>query len=152
MIPKPDFPSGSRAVSHNWSPPHSAGLLSHPRPTIVNISSIRGQITFPLGTLYHGTKAAVEGLSEALHHQLEPLGNWVCIVQPGMIRTDFGGRSFDFAMDETLADYAPTAEVVGRLFGKLAANPSAPEVVAGVIWDAVNKTGDLLGLCTGPDV
>lgn len=34
---------------------------------IVNISSIGGKMTFPLGTLYHGTKFAVEGLSEALH-------------------------------------------------------------------------------------
>jgi len=119
--------------------------------TIVNISSIGGQITFPLGTLYHGTKFAVEGLSEALHYELEPLGIRVRIVQPGMIRTDFGGRSFDFAMDETLADYAPTAEAMGRLFGKLAANPSAPEVVADVIWHAVNDAGDRLRFRAGPD-
>ena len=33
---------------------------------IINISSIGGQMTFPLGTLYHGTKFAVEGISEAL--------------------------------------------------------------------------------------
>ncbi|MBV0912422.1 SDR family oxidoreductase [Anianabacter salinae] len=119
--------------------------------TIVNISSIGGQITFPLGTLYHGTKFAVEGLSEALHYELEPLGIRVRIVQPGMIRTDFGGRSFDFAMDESLADYAQTTEAMGRLFGKLAANPSAPEVVADVIWHAVNDTGDRLRFRAGPD-
>jgi NADP-dependent 3-hydroxy acid dehydrogenase YdfG/AraC-like DNA-binding protein len=41
---------------------------------IVNVSSIGGKITFPLGTLYHGTKFAVEGLSEALHDELLPLG------------------------------------------------------------------------------
>ena len=119
--------------------------------TIVNISSIGGQITFPLGTLYHGTKFAVEGLSEALHYELEPLGIRVRIVEPGMIRTDFGGRSFDFAMDETLSDYAPTAEAMGRLFGKLAAEPSAPEVVAEVIWQAVNATGDRLRFRAGAD-
>jgi NAD(P)-dependent dehydrogenase (short-subunit alcohol dehydrogenase family) len=119
--------------------------------TIVNISSIGGQITFPLGTLYHGTKFAVEGLSEALHYELDPLGIRVRIVQPGMIRTDFGGRSFDFAMDETLADYAPTTEAMGRLFGKLAKNPSAPEVVAEVIWHAVNDTSDRLRFRAGPD-
>ncbi|MCP1337786.1 SDR family oxidoreductase [Futiania mangrovi] len=119
--------------------------------TIVNISSIGGQITFPLGTLYHGTKFAVEGLSEALHYELEPLGIRVRIVEPGMIKTDFGGRSFDFAMDESLSDYAPTAEAMGRLFGKLASDPSAPEVVAGVIWDAANETGDRLRFRAGPD-
>lgn len=130
-------------------------ILPHMRAnragTIVNISSIGGQISFPLGTLYHGTKFAVEGLSEALHYELEPLGIRVRIVEPGMIRTDFGGRSFDFAMDEALADYAPTAQAMGRLFVKLAAKPSAPEVVADVIWQAVNESGDQLRFHAGPD-
>ena len=68
-----------------------------------------------------------------------------------MIRTDFGGRSFDFAMDETFTDYAPTAKAMGRLFGKLASDPSAPEVVADVIWQAVNATGDRLRFRAGQD-
>ena len=119
--------------------------------TIVNISSIGGQITFPLGTLYHGTKFAVEGLSEALHYELEPLGIRVRIVEPGMIRTDFGGRSFDFAMDAGAAEYGPTAAAMGRLFGRLAATPSPPETVAGVIWQAVNEPGDRLRFRAGPD-
>jgi NAD(P)-dependent dehydrogenase (short-subunit alcohol dehydrogenase family) len=130
-------------------------VLAHMRAnrsgTIINISSIGGQITFPLGTLYHGTKFAVEGLSEALHYELEPLGIRVRIVAPGMIRTDFGGRSFDFAMDETLSDYAPTAEAMGRLFGKLASDPSAPEAVAEVIWEAANDASDRLRYRAGPD-
>ncbi|WP_424991410.1 SDR family oxidoreductase [Fluviibacterium sp. S390] len=119
--------------------------------TIINISSIGGQITFPLGTLYHGTKFAVEGLSEALHYELEPLGIRVRIVEPGMIRTNFGGSSFDFAMDESLSDYAPTVEAMGRLFGKLASKPSAPETVAEVIWDAANETGYRLRFRAGAD-
>jgi NAD(P)-dependent dehydrogenase (short-subunit alcohol dehydrogenase family) len=119
--------------------------------TIINISSIGGQITFPLGTLYHGTKFAVEGLSEALHFELEPFGIHLRIVEPGMIRTDFGGRSFDFAMDEGVADYAPTVAAMGRLFGKLASNPSAPELVADVIWAAANDTSNLLRFRAGPD-
>jgi NAD(P)-dependent dehydrogenase (short-subunit alcohol dehydrogenase family) len=119
--------------------------------TIVNISSIGGQVTFPLGTLYHGTKFAVEGLSEALHYELEPLGIRVRIVEPGMIKTDFGGRSFDFAMSDDLTDYAPTAAAMGRLFGKLAATPSAPEVVANVIWQAATTPGDQLRFRAGPD-
>ena len=119
--------------------------------TIVNISSIGGQIAFPLGTLYHGSKFAVEGLSEALHYELEPLGIRVRIVEPGMIKTDFGGRSFDFAMNEALSDYAPTAEAMGRLFARLAANPSGPEVVADVIWQAVMEVGDRLRFRAGQD-
>ena len=41
---------------------------------IVNISSIGGQMTFALGTLYHGTKFAVEGISESLHYEMKELG------------------------------------------------------------------------------
>jgi NAD(P)-dependent dehydrogenase (short-subunit alcohol dehydrogenase family) len=119
--------------------------------TVVNISSIGGQISFPLGTLYHGTKFAVEGLSEALHYELEPLGIRVRIVQLGMIKTDFGGRSFDFAMEDSLADYAPSAEAMGRLFGKLASNPSSPEVVADAIWQAAHAPGDQLRFRAGSD-
>lgn len=119
--------------------------------TIINISSIGGQITFPLGTLYHGTKFAVEGLSEALHYELEPLGICVRIVEPGMIKTDFGGRSFDMAMDESLPEYGPAMEMMGRLMGNLAANPSEPEVVAKVIWEAANTESDQLRFRAGQD-
>ncbi len=119
--------------------------------TIINISSIGGQITFPLGTLYHGTKFAVEGLSEALHYELEPLGIHVRIVEPGMIKTNFGGSSFDFATDDNLPDYVPMAEAMGRVFGKLASNPSAPETVAEIIWNAANETGHRLRYRAGAD-
>lgn len=130
-------------------------ILPHMREnrsgTIINISSIGGQVTFPLGSLYHGTKFAVEGISEALHYELEPLGIAVRIVEPGMIKTNFGGRSFDFAVDESLPEYGPSAESMGRLFGKLASNPSEPEVVAKVIWDAANETSNKLRFRAGAD-
>ena len=119
--------------------------------TIINVSSIGGQITFPLGTLYHGTKFAVEGLSEALHYELEPLDIRVRIVEPGMIKTDFGGRSFDLAMDDKLPEYAPTAQAMGRLFGQLASHPSPPQTVAHVIWQAANDQTDRLRYRAGAD-
>ena len=74
---------------------------------IVNISSIGGKMTFPLGSLYHGTKFAVEGISEALNYELEPIGIKMKIVEPGAIKTDFGGRSLDFANDESIQEYQP---------------------------------------------
>ncbi|MEY8838122.1 hypothetical protein AB9K41_03665, partial [Cribrihabitans sp. XS_ASV171] len=49
------------------------------------------------------------------------------IVYPNMIKTDFGGRAFDFAMVEGMTDHNPTAEAIGRLFGKLASNPPPPQ-------------------------
>lgn len=119
--------------------------------TVVNISSIGGRMTFPLGALYHGTKFAVEGLSEALHYELEPFGVRVRIVEPGMIATDFGGRSFDFCNDASLVEYQPT---VGKLFAhwrRVAANPSPPSLVAEVIWTAVHDDTDRLRFRAGDD-
>ncbi|MEP3280482.1 MAG: SDR family oxidoreductase [Stappiaceae bacterium] len=119
--------------------------------TIVNISSIGGQMTFPLGTLYHGTKFAVEGLSEALHFELEPFGVKVKIVEPGMIKTDFGGRSFDFVVDENMSEYLPTVAAMQKVMGTYAANPSEPQVVAEVVWQAVTDGSDTLRYRAGAD-
>ena len=119
--------------------------------TVVNVSSIGGRMTFPLGTLYHGTKFAVEGLSEALHYELEAFGVRVRIVEPGMVATDFGGRSFDFCNDATLVEYQGT---IGKLFAhwrEAASNPSPPTVVAEVIWTAVHDETDTLRFRAGAD-
>jgi len=118
---------------------------------IVNISSMGGLIGFPGIGYYNASKFAVEGLSEALAKEVEPLGIRVRLVEPGMIKTDFGGRSFDFAMEERLSDYASTVEAMGRLFGKLASDPSPPEVVAEVVWAAANEAGDTLRYRAGAD-
>jgi len=59
-------------------------------------------MAFPLGTLYHGTKFAVEGLSESLYYELGALAIRVKIVEPGGMTTDFGGRSLDFSNDTEL--------------------------------------------------
>jgi len=119
--------------------------------TIVNISSIGGQMTFPLGALYHGTKFAVEGISEALHYELEAIGAKMKIVEPGMINTDFGGRSFDFTNDESMEEYQG---VVQALFGGWAQSEfpgSAPEVVADVIYEAVTDGTNTLRYRAGDD-
>lgn len=112
--------------------------------TIINISSVGGQMTFPLGSLYHGTKFAVEGISESMHFALAAIGVKTKIVEPGMINTDFSGRSFDYTNDVSMQEYQP---VVEKLFGGWAASEfpvSAPEVVADVIYTAMTDGTDTL--------
>lgn len=130
-------------------------LLPHFRAnrdgTIVNVSSIGGRVTFPLGTLYHGTKFAVEGLSEALHFELGALGIRVKIVEPGGIKTDFAGRSFDFSNDTELTEYQP---LVGKLFEVLAPmmeQSSSPEVIAEVVFAATTDESSQLRYEAGAD-
>lgn len=110
-------------------------------------------MTFPLGTLYHGTKFAVEGLSEALHYELEPLGIRVKIVEPGMIATDFSGRSFDFRQTPDVTAYQPVVDKLFAVLGspEMAATASAPSVVSEVIWTAATDGTPQLRYTAGAD-
>ena len=60
---------------------------------IVNVSSIGGLASFAATGYYHGTKYAVEGISESLAAEVKPLGIHVLIVEPGPFRTNWAGPS-----------------------------------------------------------
>ncbi len=117
---------------------------------IVNISSIGGQMTFPLGALYHGTKFAVEGISEAMSYELAAAGIKVKIIEPGGVKTDFGGRSFDFTNDESMTEYQPVVQALFKAF-EGAMTVSEPEVVADCIWTSVTDGTDQLRYHATPD-
>jgi NAD(P)-dependent dehydrogenase (short-subunit alcohol dehydrogenase family) len=121
---------------------------------IVNISSGAGRIAMPLGALYHGTKFAVEGISESLQYELGPIGIKVKVVEPGVIATDFGGRSFDFANDVTLEEYQPIVQKILAFLGNenIQATGSPASLVANVIWEAVTDGTNTLRYAAGEDV
>ncbi len=75
---------------------------------IVNVSSIGGLTSFAATGYYHASKYAVEGLSESLSIELQPLGIKVLIVEPGPFRTDWAGRSL-LESKTVIADYDATA-------------------------------------------
>jgi len=118
---------------------------------ILNVSSIGGRMTFPLGTLYHGTKFAVEGLSESLHYELLPLGVRVKVIEPGIVKTDFAGRSFDFSNDPAITEYQPVVQALMAASGPMAEQATAPDVVADVIFRAATDDTDRLRYAAGPD-
>ena len=118
---------------------------------IINVSSIGGKMTFPLGSLYHGTKFAVEGLSEAMSFEMESIGVRVKLIEPGVIKTDFAGRSFDFSNDQTLEEYQ---SIVGKLSGRMervAESGSDARVVAEVIYGAATDGTSQLRYTAGDD-
>ena len=118
---------------------------------LINISSIGGKMTFPFGALYHGTKFAVEGISESLSYEFAEMGCKVKIVEPGAIRTDFGGRSFDFANDESLAEYQGLIGKLMKAIQPMLENGSEPIVVAKAIYDASTDGTDTLRYTAGED-
>lgn len=103
---------------------------------ILNVSSMGGRITFPLYSVYHATKWAVEGFSEALQHELLPFNIRVKIIEPGPIKTDFYDRSMDImrcdglkAYDSYIAKAMPNMQKAGE-------EGAPPEKVAEVIYRA----------------
>lgn len=118
---------------------------------IINISSIGGKMTFPLGALYHGTKFAVEGISESLSYEVEQFGGKVKIVEPGAIATEFTGRSLDFSNDENIAEYQPIVTRVMEAVGSMFEQASPASVVAGVIYQAATDGTGQLRYTAGED-
>ncbi len=130
-------------------------LLPHFRAnragTIVNVSSVGGRVSFPLGTLYHATKFAVEGLSESLQYELAAFGVRVKLVEPGGIKTDFGGRSLDFSNDPALTEYQPLVQSVLDVLGPMMAQGSSPEAIADIVFAAATDTSSRLRFEAGTD-
>lgn len=75
---------------------------------IVNVSSIGAPRSNPASGYYTATKAALEGMSDALNREVAPLGIRVMVIEPGAFRTDFSGRSL-MQSRKVIDDYADTA-------------------------------------------
>jgi NAD(P)-dependent dehydrogenase (short-subunit alcohol dehydrogenase family) len=115
------------------------GLRARRRGHIVNISSTAGRTAYPGSGYYAASKFAVEGLSDALRKELQPLGIGVTLVEPGAFRTDFSGRSLQQSV-RVIADYATTAGVRRKenstVHGTQAGDPAR---AAQVIIDAIHS-------------
>jgi NAD(P)-dependent dehydrogenase (short-subunit alcohol dehydrogenase family) len=118
---------------------------------IVNITSMSGLTTFPGMAFYHGSKFALEGLTESLGKEVKSFGIAVTAVEPGPFRTDWAGRSMVRA-DRKIADY-------DRLFEPLRAQrrefsgkqPGDPAKAAQAILALVKSDKPPAHLVLGPD-
>ena len=79
---------------------------------IVNLSSMGGRLVFPGGGLYHGTKYAVEAISDALRFEVREFGVDVILIEPGLIKTEFGETAAKGTGDG--GDYAAFNEAVAK--------------------------------------
>ena len=109
---------------------------------IVNVSSMGGKIWEPLGSWYHASKFAVEGLSDSLRVEVAEFGIKVVIIQPGPIRSEWSGIAADqLEVTSASTPYTRQAKMVGA--GLRAVDhmrlASGPEVVAEAIAKAVQS-------------
>jgi NAD(P)-dependent dehydrogenase (short-subunit alcohol dehydrogenase family) len=111
---------------------------------IVNIASIGGHIALPFYSLYHATKWAVEGFSDALQYELEPFNIRVKLVEPGPIKTDFYDRSPDIASQPGLTAYDALVTNVLPKLNRFGTTGASPEAVAQVIYRAATDRSSRL--------
>jgi NAD(P)-dependent dehydrogenase (short-subunit alcohol dehydrogenase family) len=114
---------------------------------IVNISSMGGRLTFPGGGYYHGTKHAVEAISDALRYEVAGFGVDVVVIEPGLIRTSFGDAAAAATVEAvpTEGPYADfNAAVVAATKGIYEGGPMSrlgggPETVARAVEKAITR-------------
>jgi NAD(P)-dependent dehydrogenase (short-subunit alcohol dehydrogenase family) len=113
------------------------GMRKRRHGGIVNISSVGGLRGTAAGGYYCATKHAVNGLSESLALEVEPLGIRVMVVEPGPFRTDWGGRSLQHAPAH-IADYEATAHKRQRdIAGASGAQAGDPARAAEAVIEAL---------------
>ena len=112
---------------------------------IVNMSSMGANLVFPGGGFYHGTKYAVDAISDALRFEVKGFGIDVIIIQPGLIKTEFGnaaagslsdaeGESGPYGSFNAAVGEATKGAYESGPMGKLG---GGPEAVAKVIEKAI---------------
>jgi NAD(P)-dependent dehydrogenase (short-subunit alcohol dehydrogenase family) len=119
---------------------------------ILNVSSIGGYRGAAGFGVYSSTKFAVEGLSEALHAELTPLGIDVTVVEPGYFRTDFLDASSLAVSPSVIADYEGTAGQVRRVATRLSHNqPGDPSKLARVLLELADAPNPPVRMPLGSD-
>jgi NADP-dependent 3-hydroxy acid dehydrogenase YdfG len=117
------------------------GMRDQRSGRIVNVSSMGGRLTFPGGGIYHGTKYAVEAISDALRFEVRGFGVEVIVIEPGLIVTNFG-ETASGSVGVAHGPYAEFNRVVAEkteqaYHGPLAKLGAGPERVAETIAEAL---------------
>jgi NAD(P)-dependent dehydrogenase (short-subunit alcohol dehydrogenase family) len=119
---------------------------------IVNLSSMGGRMAIPLDSAYHGTKFALEGLSESLQYEVEQFGIKIIIIEPGAIKSNFF-NNLKMASKAQRPD-SPYTQMMQKLnagFSFILENAAHPVEVAKVILAAATSEDPQLRYTVGDD-
>jgi short-subunit dehydrogenase len=107
---------------------------------IINVSSIAGRLSFPIGGIYSASKFALEALSDALRMELQPFNIDVTLIEPGPVQTEF----MQVAREKTLntadpkeSPYRAVFEHMESFENRMKNNTWTSERVAQVIYQAI---------------
>ena len=106
---------------------------------IVNISSVGGKITMPMGTWYHASKFAIEGISDVLRKEVKSFGIDVIVIEPGGTKSEMTGLGTAYL--EKISGktaYSKIANGVVKMYATMAKNSSEPIVIAKLIKKSID--------------
>ena len=117
--------------------------------TIINISSLCGLVTFPMLSLYHGSKWALEGFTESIYYELEPFNIKVKLIEFGGVKED-GLTSSVILPDKKLFEYEEFQQRID--FRECFPSFSSPEEAAELIYNAAVDDSNKLRYIMGKEV
>jgi NAD(P)-dependent dehydrogenase (short-subunit alcohol dehydrogenase family) len=119
---------------------------------VINMSSVGGYRSAAGFGVYCSTKFAVEGITEALHAELQPLGIHATVVEPGYFRTDFLDASSLVVSKNIIDDYDATSGAVRRRAVEMNHNqPGDPHKLAAALVELADASEPPLRLPLGSD-
>jgi NAD(P)-dependent dehydrogenase (short-subunit alcohol dehydrogenase family) len=114
------------------------GMRARRQGCVVNVSSVGGVRAFPGVGYYNAAKFAVEGISESLRQEVEPLGLQVMVVEPGAFRTRTDAVGYSHGEALVREDYEGTVGVLRDALIKMnGTQPGDPARAARAVVDAV---------------
>ncbi|MGW8327075.1 SDR family oxidoreductase [Streptomyces sp. NPDC055897] len=103
---------------------------------ILQVSSIGGISAFPMVGIYHASKWALEGMSQALAQEVASFGVKVTLIEPGGFATDWAGSSS--STSDPLPAYADFHEQVREQRRKRVGTPGDPTASAAAVLRIVD--------------
>jgi len=114
----------------------------------ISTTSMGGFLTFPLGSVYHAAKFAIEGWSESMSFELSIHNIGIKTVAPGGIATDFFGRSL---VNNSHPAYEEMEKKIFSNVDGMMQNASTPEQIAAVVYEAATDGKDQVRYVAGAD-
>ncbi|RYY57475.1 MAG: SDR family oxidoreductase [Chitinophagaceae bacterium] len=114
----------------------------------LSTTSMGGLLTFPMHSIYHATKFAVEGWSEGMSFELGIHNILIKTIAPGGISTEFLGRSLDRTRTE---DYRKLEDPLFALMDKMMDAAAAPLEIAKIVYEAATDGKDQIRYVAGAD-
>jgi short-subunit dehydrogenase len=119
---------------------------------IVNITSMGGRISIPLGSPYHGSKFALEGLSESIQYELEPFGIKIILIEPGAVGSNFWKNiKIAKSSSNTNSPYTQFGNQIMKIYKEMEQHTMNPSEVAKTILYAVTSDNPQLRYIVGED-